>query len=131
MIEINVKKGFIALISVIIVSGILILVAITLSLEGFNTRNNILDSEMKERGANLAEACVDNTILKIINDPDFFGNSTTTIADGNCFVGFITTTLGVKTFKTRVNYKNFYTNFKISINSSDFSVISWEEISGP
>src|ERR1035437_3862474 len=64
-------SGFIALMSAIVMSAILLLIASTLSFTGFSGRLNILDSEYKEKSSALAEACMDTAILKIANNKDY------------------------------------------------------------
>lgn len=61
----NNPRGFIALFSVIIISFMLIIVAVTLSLSGFSGRFNVFDSESKERSNSLADACIESARLAI------------------------------------------------------------------
>ena len=129
--SVNENRGFIALISVIVVSAILILIAVTLSLNQFYDRYNILESEYKERSTSLAEACVDNALLEIANDSGYTGNATSTInGTDQCYVGSIIPS-SIEIFKTRGIYQNSYTNLKIKVDTSGgtLTVISWEEIS--
>ena len=124
----NKNNGFIALISVIVVSAILMLIAVTLSLNQFYNRYNILESEFKERSTSLAEACVDNALLELANDINYLGNATSTIyGNDKCYTGNVTTSGSQKVFKTRAIYQNSHTNFKIVVNSVNLLVISWEE----
>ena len=124
----NKNNGFIALISVIVVSAILLLIAVTLSFSQFYDRYNILESEYKERSASLAEACVDSALLELANNINYLGDATTTIGANKCYVGNVTTSGPNKIFKTRATYQNSYTDLKIVIDSSTFSIQSWEEI---
>jgi len=65
----NTQQGFIALMTVVIVSFTLLLVTISMNFSGFSVRFNILDSESKERSNALADACIDYARLAIaIND---------------------------------------------------------------
>src|SRR3989344_619469 len=64
-------SGFVALITAIILSVILLVVTITLSQTSFLTRSILLDSEFKERSTALAEACVDVAILRISMTPGY------------------------------------------------------------
>lgn len=69
------KNGFIALFSVIIISAILVLTAVTLSFSGFYGRFNILDTESKERSNALADACIDSARLAISTDSYTLGTT--------------------------------------------------------
>lgn len=67
----NYKRGFIALFSVIIITSALLLMATTLSFSGFMGRFNILDSELKEKSNALAEACIDEAILRVYENINY------------------------------------------------------------
>jgi len=68
---INKQQGFVALLSVIIISFVLVLVATTLSFTGYFTRFNILDSESKKRSESLADACIEQARLELAVDANF------------------------------------------------------------
>jgi hypothetical protein len=121
-------SGFIALMSSIIISVILILMATTLGFTGFYSRFNVLDSEVKERSAALADACVDNAILKLVNDPSYSGNATSTISGSDkCYIGPIPPTAAQKIFKTRGIFSNSHTNLKVTLDMTNFEIVSVEE----
>jgi len=71
----NNNKGFIALISVVIISFVLLLVATTLGLKGFFSRFNILDSESKAKSSELANGCIETARLKLVNNNSYIGIS--------------------------------------------------------
>src|SRR3989344_8321294 len=73
------NKGFVALISAIIISVILLLIATNLSLTGFYSRSNILDGELKEISSGYAEACVDTALLKLANDSGYTGGDSVNV----------------------------------------------------
>lgn len=79
------NEGFIALFTVIIVSFVLLLVAITLNFSGFYGRFNILDSELKEMSDKLADACLEQARLAIaVDDYDLGDEVTLSSDDGEC-----------------------------------------------
>src|SRR5260221_6266642 len=65
------QKGFIALMSAIIISVLLLAITLSLSFSGYFTRFNIVDSESKERSSALGESCGDAAILKLISNKDY------------------------------------------------------------
>ena len=119
-------EGFIALISAIIISAILLLVATTGSLSGFYSRFNILDAELKERSVALAEACADHALLRLANDITYTGNETVVVGAQSCTIGTVSGS-SQKTFKTQGIFKNFYTNLQITVDVTTLAVISWQE----
>ena|SRR3989338_10087446 len=118
------QKGFIALMSAIIISVVLLLMITNLSLTGFYGRFNVLDSELKERSSALAEACVDTALLRIANDPTYpYPTNDPINVDGNdCIIESATG----GNISTTANYKNYITNLKIEVDS-DLNVTRWEE----
>ena len=119
------NSGFMALISAIIISILLLGVTLTISLTGFFSRFNVLDSESKERSIGLAEACVDAAVL------DYTTNDTIAseypVEGETCYIkdwSDISTTL---TLITQGEVNSAYTNIKVVIKLSDMSIISWEE----
>lgn len=118
------NRGFVALITSVIISAVLLMVAINLSLTGFYARSNLLDFELKEMSYHLAEACIDTAILKLINNPNY--NPTSESVDINeykCAIESITGNI----IKTKADYRNYITNLEVEINPSDMSIVKFEE----
>lgn len=121
-------RGFIALMSAIIISAILLIVVASGSLTGFFGRMNIFDSELKERSMNLADACIDQAILKLAQNTAYTGSETITLVGGDtCTIGSIPSA-SPKTFKTQGVFRNYYTNLQVTLTSDNRSVSSWQEV---
>ena len=71
----NKESGYLALMSAIIIAGVLMAVVFTLSFKGFMTRFNLLDNEYKKRSFNYAQACADTAILKVIENNSYAGET--------------------------------------------------------
>ena len=120
------QGGFVALITAIILSAILLIITTTLNQTSFFTRSNLLDSEYKERSAGLAEACIDIARLKLANDPRYSGSEPSIpIGTNSCEIRPI---VG-NTIETKAVYNSAVTNLRVVINPADISVVSWEEVS--
>ena len=65
------ERGFIALISVIILTAILTVLIFTTSVAGFFARFDALGSEFKRVSLGLSEACSNAALLKIAEDYDY------------------------------------------------------------
>ena len=118
------NSGFMALMSAIIISVVLLLLVTNLSLTGFYDRSNILDGELKERSSALAEACVDTAILKLANDPTYSPtNEDVFIGSDKCVINSISS----GTIYVRADYKNYITKLEVDVDSS-LSVTRWEEV---
>ena len=129
----NHNSGFIALISAIIISVLLLVITVTVSMTGILARFSVLDAESKERSIALAEACADNAILKLATNIDYALLAT----DHNIPVGSDTCDIvsispapprsGLITIKTQGIFNKAYTNIKAVIDSDDFTISSWGE----
>lgn len=125
----NTKKGFVALMSVIILSAILLIIVMTLSTSSFFKRYEILGSELKERSLSNAEACVDEGLLIIANNESHNSTTTTILSSlDSCTLSPIPNSGNPKIFYATSNMRNYVTNIKVTVDPSTVSVISWEEI---
>lgn len=125
------EQGFVALITAIVLSCILITAAVTLNMSGFFTRSSLLDSEYKERSSALSEACADVALLKLASDPSYAGNETMAVGTDTCQTR--ATKLGVPvagqdTVETRGVFNEATTNLRIVVETSNLSVQSWDEL---
>jgi hypothetical protein len=123
-------RGFIALMSAIIISAILLTATISGSLSGFYTRFNILDSEFKQRSSALADACVDVLLSKLVADSTYAGPSTNyPVGSDTCSIFASTNPTGSpRNFKVQGKYQNSYTNLQVAVDVSTLVVTSWQEV---
>jgi len=130
MININssASDGYIALISAIIISVLMMGVVFATSHTSFISRFNVLNTEFKERSSGLAEACVDMALLKLAQSKSYAGNESISVGNSQCSILAIETSPGQKTIKTKATFQSSVTNLKIVANDTDLSVISWEEV---
>lgn len=120
-------SGFMALMSAIIISVILLLIVTSLSSTSFYMQSNILDSELKERSSALAEACADSAILKLINDPSYNpSDESVTVGGDICVIKRIRDTEGRKVIEVRADYRSYITNLEVEVDS-DMLITHFEE----
>ena len=123
------KSGFAALMSTIILSVILLLIATNLGLTGFYGRSDILDSELKKRSSTLAEACVDTALLKLAENPSYAGSESINVSDADtCNILSIDPAVDPIIINTTGVFMNATTKLEVKVNASDLSLVSWEEI---
>ncbi len=124
-------EGFIALISVIIICAVLLLVVIGSSLSSFNSRFNLLDSELKQRSAAAADACANYALLQLAQDQTYAGGGAwdTLVLNqlDKCRVGPVGGTTQ-KSFKIQATSSNAVTNLAVTVDASDLSTVSWQEV---
>jgi hypothetical protein len=129
------SNGYIALMSVIIISLLLITITAALSQANYFSRLNILQDEFKTTSDNLATACVNYARAKLMADPNNYSGNEPSIPVGadTCSVIAVLPTGNnwPKTIKTQGVYpknqaEESYTNLTVVLNSN-FSVNSWQE----
>ncbi len=129
MIKTKYNSGFAALISSIILSVVLLLVATNLSLTGFYGRSDILDSELKKRSSVLAEACIDTALLKLSDNPSYTGSESITVQGGDtCNILTLDPSADPIIINTTSVFRDATTKLEVKVNASDLSVVSWKEI---
>lgn len=60
--------------SAVIISAVLLITVVTGGLSGIFARSNILDAELKSRSRAVADACLDQAMLLVTNDPGYTGS---------------------------------------------------------
>lgn len=125
----NSNGGFIALVSVLLISVVLLLMVTTLSLSGFIGRFSILNSELKKVSASLAEACANTAVLKLAENWNYTGNETI-VVNGNACAVFPVAAAGAdpQILKTQAVYRKSYTNLVITVHKTPFAIVSWQEV---
>lgn len=125
------KEGFIALMSAIVLSAVLIAVTVALNQSGFFARSALLDSEYKERSAALAQACANVALLKLIADPAYAGGEIVALQSDSCWIRptkINSPIAGENTIETSAAFQEASTTLRITAHSSDFSIVSWDEV---
>ena len=113
--------------SAIIISAILLIIATTGSLTGFNGRSNILDSELKNRSLAVADACADQAFLLIINDAAYTGLTALTLNSlDSCRV--LVTGTASKNIRIQATSSTAITNLQIQYDLTTHTVSTWQEI---
>ncbi len=127
----NNPRGFIALISVIVVSFVLIIAVVTLGMRGITGRFYLLDVERKQISQALAESCVTIGILKIAVDPDYSAsNVTAQVGSDTCTIVSVTPNTPVSTQATIVARgvkDGATTNLKVVVDEASATAVSWLE----
>jgi len=130
------NAGFIALISAIIITVVLLTLVVSVSFTGFFGRFDILGSETKEISQGLAEACIETAIIKHAQDNTYAGNNDPIpVGENECTIVSITP-VGSGNILIRAQGKfpkdgllPAFTNLEVELNpSNDYSVVFWTEV---
>jgi hypothetical protein len=125
------QQGYVALISAIIISAVLILISVGASATGFFSRFNVLDGEYKERGNQLAEACVDSELLRLSQNPGDATTGNVSVGSDSCTVFAVlqnSPSTGEVTIETKAVVEQSVTNIKVVVAAGSLNLISWQEL---
>lgn len=78
------KKGSIALTTVIVLTGILLLGGITLTLNSIDLSSGTKDYFARNLAETRLRSCIEESLLKLKSNQAFAGNVVVTYSDGNC-----------------------------------------------
>ncbi|MBI5732537.1 hypothetical protein HY967_01075 [Candidatus Jorgensenbacteria bacterium] len=123
------KKGYIALITAIILTAIVLAVAVSLSSTTFLARFDSVGVELKDMSRFIAKGCLEYARFNLASSSGWAGNVTTTINGYSCYVyapqGVGTTTV----IQSTATINNRTTNLKMTVATSTLKVIFLEELS--
>ncbi len=128
-------RGFIALMSVVVISSVLLLLVTEGSFSGFTSRINSLNHEFKNQSEALAEACVQQALLEYAHNSSFVGNASSSVtASEECYVGSmsrVSSNPALLTFTAQAASHNAYTFYEITARVTDLKIVRFVELSSP
>src|SRR3989338_9629330 len=119
------NQGYIALISTIVISLILLALTANMSTAGFYVRFNSLDSEYKRISLGLAESCVHAALLKLAKNNTYAppsGGEIVSVGSEECtIVEVIPDSVDPtkKTVKTQADFSGAFSNMEIVTRSEE------------
>ncbi len=125
------QHGFIALISILIISAVLLVTTLGLAQFGIANRFFILNLEQKASSKKLAEACVHIARIQTYNDPLFVRNTplSVPVAGSTCTIISITPSGNDTTvIHTSAQTGEAITNLSVVVDNTEGDFLSWEEV---
>jgi hypothetical protein len=126
------SNGYIALISVLIISAVVLLVAINVSLFGVSESDVATREYQSSKAFYLAMLCAEDSLMKLKEDINYSGNETLSIEGGECSILPIEGSGNFnRIIKTTGVFFNQIRKIKIEINrvNPKMEIRSWEEVS--
>lgn len=123
------RSGYIAITSALLVSGLIVLVAVSLGLSSYLAQTSLTRSYYKEVSRALAEGCLDESFLKFAEDPAYAGDETVTIGDDMCEIISVEPSGADRAFRVNAVFLQTVTNIE-AIVAEDLVIESWEEPAG-
>lgn len=134
--ETNREGGYIALISVIIMSAFMIALTVAVSQAGYLSRFSILHGEFKDVSTAYAEGCVRSAAAYMANQPGYIppsGGELVTVGSGGCRICSAVISGAQRTVQVRASYQGAVTNLTVILtqvppsNPTTTAVTSWVE----
>lgn len=125
------QKGYIALILVLIISGVTLLVAISANLLGISESDMGLQKSQSSQSFYLATLCAEDALMKLKDNLGYPGNETLSIDNGTCDILSVEGSGNQnRIIKTTGTYFNQTRKIKITINKVNpkTSIGSWQEV---
>ncbi|MEW5908093.1 MAG: hypothetical protein AB1643_02855 [Patescibacteria group bacterium] len=124
------KQGFIALISILIISATVLLISIGVSLRSVGESNMSLNESLSNYSLSLADACAEDALLKLFSDFNYSGNETIIIGSDSCNILPVEGSGNFnRVIKTESNFKNYRKKIKINIAQvRPLQISLWQEV---
>lgn len=121
------KEGYIAIISAIIITAILAVIALVFSSSNFLGRFDTENAEMKDVSRELTHGCLEYARLQLSLNNSYAGGELRTIASSTCYILWVQTQGQNKIVQATSTVNNKNTNLKLTINGTTLKTISEEE----
>jgi len=125
------RNGYIALISILIISALSVLIATSATLISIGEADMSLQENQAWESFYLATACAEEGLMKLKNNLNYEGNETLTFDNGSCTI-LVPEGSGNKdrAIKVTSTVKNLIRKIKIEINrvNPDMKINSWSEV---
>ncbi|MEK7464748.1 MAG: hypothetical protein AAB617_03145 [Patescibacteria group bacterium] len=121
------RRGYIAIISAIIITAILTVIALVFSSSNFLGRFDTENAEMKSISREVARGCLEYARLQISLNSSYAGGELKAIASSSCYILPIQTQGPNKIIQATSTVSNKNTNVRLTINGTTLKTISEEE----
>lgn len=125
------QQGYIALVSVLIISALVVLVATSASLASISEADMGLQESQAWQSFYLTTACAEHGLMKLKDDIEYSGNETLNFTNGSCTILPIEGTGDQdRTIKVTGNVSNQTSKIKVEINevNPDMEISSWQQV---
>lgn len=122
-------KGYIAIITTIILTILCLTIAVSLGLSAAISRLGNRDFIFNESAYYLTQSCLDYAQLQLAYDSSYVGNETVIIGNYQCSILPIESSPPQKIIKATSQINNITANLKLTVNTYTLQTVSLEEIS--
>ena len=123
------KNGFVALISVIIVSAIVLSISIFVVLSNLNVSLSAFLVSQSEQARNLAKTCSEKAIFEILENSNYNGVNSYNFSQGSCDYEVINLTFNRKQINSTGQFRSIFRKdiVVIEVIDNNLNIISWQD----
>jgi hypothetical protein len=128
---VNRQQGYIAILTVLIVGAVATAIGTTVLILGADSQRSALIEQQSKQARFLAVACGQEGLQILHDNTGYIGTANLTLGQGTCSYTVASTGTSTRTITTSATVGNTVKKIQISvtINSSNISISSWQEIS--
>lgn len=125
-------RASIALISILIISAFALILVVGMSTNSLSAYDQSFNTEASDISSAVADACLEEALLRFENDNTFASTSLTLDADTNCTVAISGS--GPYTISITVHFLDYTQNFEATVQITqsgqiyNSELLSWEEV---
>ena len=124
----NSKKGYIAFITLLVLSAIILLAGVTLALLSISQAQQSLAAEKGEAAYSLAEGCMEDALLSSFFDENYAGGTKST-PEGSCLISVSKVAENWVLISTATIDSSYKRRIRVNIlRGTDLQVLSWQQI---
>lgn len=119
------NNGFVALLSTIIIGAVLLIITVSAGQSGWHTRFIVLGTEAKQQSRMVARGCIQKALAKLLIEPNWGGDATSTYSEGTCYVHPIQSDFSlssVVTIQASGEVRGAMTNIVSTFNMQDINM---------
>ncbi|MBI3421155.1 MAG: hypothetical protein HY006_03765 [Candidatus Sungbacteria bacterium] len=124
----NKSGGYVALLSVLIISGLTLVIAIGLAFRSIDDSKITTARAFGAITQNLAEACAEDALKKVKDSGSYQGNETLTFSLGTCQIYQVTKVGTIYTIKTQNTVSGFTQKIVVIVDRNNMNVLSWQAV---
>jgi len=127
------NNGYIALVTVLIITAVTLMIAISVNLESMGETKISLAKNQSSKAFYLATACAEDALMKLKDNLNYGGDEILTFTQGTCTILPVE---GVgnqnRLIKVIGNVSNYTRRIRIEISrvNPDMEISSWQEVTG-
>ena len=123
------RRGFVALVAILIFSSILLIIVVSLSRYGVMARFALLDIERKTESETVAAACISVVRIMVVDDPLLISsNMTVPVKNRNCTIESIVGVGTARRAKISAEVEGATTNYLVDIDPANGKVTRMIEL---